>query len=269
MTVYAIATDATLDQADDTLIYAPVYNNAQMQVDLGDADQLTVRLQVEQGSFGSGSWRTIREWISGDAVVQYNWLHRSLNRVRLFIAAAAGGTNIATITELNGQVFELAGPGLALTMHKFDADTGSFKDTPNMVAETASFTLDATKHGNRTTTLDGSGAALAVTFPVATGSGDVYKFMSIADPGTNDLTFTCNVAGGAFLGSCHVMDDASAPTEFASDQSLDDLLTMNNGTTGGTAIGETWKFTDVGVNLWLVEAVVIGDAGEADPWSAV
>ncbi len=268
MGVYARVQDTGFDDVLDTLVYQPIYSPSTLQVTTTDSDQQTILIQVEQGGIGSGSWRTIKTFATGgSATIDHTFYHRSLDRVRLFLQVDGGGSNTATINELNHTVATFQGNGVKMTMDKFAADSGLFRPVIDTVAETADFTATVEKHSNRTTTLDASGAALTIVLPSSTGTLNWYKFVSIVDPGSNDIVISCDADGGFFTGAIHVSTDGSAPTPFSADQTANDLITLNNTTTGGLIVGDTILCTDVGTNVWLVWGQVTSSGAEATPFS--
>ncbi len=270
MGVYASTTDTTFNDVNDTLVYQPIYTHSTIQITATDADQQTIFLQVEQGAIGSGSWRTIKKFVgvlNVNATIDYTFFHRSVDRVRLFLFLDDGGTNTVVINEMNHNVATFEGNGVKLPMDKFASDSGLFRAVVDTVAETATFTATVEKHSNRTTTLDASGGALTITLPSSTGTLNWYRFVSIVDPGSNDIVISCDTDGGFYTGAIHVSTDGSAPTPFSSDQTANDLITLNNTTTGALIVGDSILCTDVGTNVWLVWGQVTSSGGEATPFS--
>ncbi len=269
MATYASVTDTTFNDVNDTLIYQPIYKRSTINMTATDADQQTILVQVEQGGIGSGSWRTIKTFpvSAATATFDFTFYHRTLDRVRLHLTVDNGGTNTVVIAEQNHTVATFQGNGVKMTMDKFAADSGLFRAVVDTVAETADFTATVEKHANRTTTLDASGGALTIVLPSSTGTLNEYTFISIVDPGSNDIVISCDADGGFFTGAIHVSTDGSAPTPFSSDQTANDLITLNNTTTGGLIVGDRISVKDVGTNVWLAWGQVTSSGSEATPFS--
>lgn len=267
MTTYNSASDATFDEDSTSgsptaygLVYVPKYDGATLTVNAADTDQQTVRLQYEQGGVGSGSWRTLKQWVNVN-ISNYSFANKNYARVRIVAVADAGGASTASIAEDVVEVDAIRGKDgkTIYTIDSFEKDAldlgvapkGVYKraNQPSIV-ETASFTAGP-KHVGQIVGLDGSGGALTVTMPSSTGTQDIYEFILTADPGTNDIVFTCDTDAGAFVGWAAVGTDASGPVITGSDNA-NDLITLNNTTQGGLMAGDRITLQDVATNFWRV-----------------
>ena len=61
---------------------------------------MTIALQREAGSPGSGAWQDIEEWTTADATVAYSYYtERDNENLRLFVKVDTSGTATATLTD--------------------------------------------------------------------------------------------------------------------------------------------------------------------------
>lgn len=128
-------------------------------------------------------------------------------------------------------------------------------------------TLDPETHGGKLLLLS-SASAIAVTLPLATGSGVVYRFMVSVAVLTAGATFTKS-GSDIMKGIALTLDnDGAAVTGYAASAAGDDVYTMN-GTTMGGLQGDWVEFTDLASGVWGVSAAVVVPAGSnpADPFS--
>ena len=71
-------------------------------------------------------------------------------------------------------------------------------------------------------------------------------------------------------GAVHMVDADDDSQTTITAKGTDDTVTLNGGTTGGGALGETLTFTDIATNKYVVQGNLIVPAGSnpADPFSA-
>lgn len=68
---------------------------------------MTIALQRESGSKGSGAWDTIKEWSTANATVAYNYTATRANEsLRLYVKVDTSGTATATLTDAGDVLLE-------------------------------------------------------------------------------------------------------------------------------------------------------------------
>lgn len=147
--------------------------------------------------------------------------------------------------------------------------TAGFISGPDSIvpATAATLTVTAAEHSGRTVVLNRA-AGQTVTLPVATGSGNYYRFF-VATTITNPNTTIIRVATAAatMAGVAIVANDTDASASIFETAADSDTITFNGGTTGGIA-GATVELQDVAANLWSVRVVGAATGSEATPFSA-
>lgn len=132
-----------------------------------------------------------------------------------------------------------------------------------VVAQAAgNFTFTVATHEGKLTVVND--ADVVITLPAATGSGAVYHFVVGATAMTAGLV---SVTGNdTFMGRAWGLDtDAEATYEWHP-IAADNEINMN-GTSLGGKTGDSYKFTDILADKWLVEAFIQQSGGaEATPF---
>jgi len=136
-----------------------------------------------------------------------------------------------------------------------------------LVATTAStLTVTAATHGGRIVTLDRA-AGIAVTLPVASGSGTRYWFVLITSITSNSTTIKVPDASGTMTGAAIVLQDAGDTMVGFETAATTDTITWNGTTTGGIK-GDMVELIDIAANLWSVRVTQSATGTEATPFSA-
>jgi hypothetical protein len=128
--------------------------------------------------------------------------------------------------------------------------SGTLVRTPASLTATASLT--AALHANRTSIITGTAAA-AYTLPAATGSGDCYRII-MGQVNTNGTTIVTNApASVSMYGSINILDvDAATQAAFFTvTAGGTDTITLNGTTTGGQ-IGDIVELIDIATDKWAV-----------------
>ena len=126
------------------------------------------------------------------------------------------------------------------------------------VTLTATTTLTAEKHANRTLLMGAAGAALTFTLPAATGSGNTYRFeVSVV----NTSNYIVIASGSDVLQGSIVIGTADAADAFIIEiESTDTTLTFNATTTGGERIGDYVELHDIVSGTWAVSGQMTSDS---------
>lgn len=235
---------------------------------------MTIALQREVGSPGSGAWETLQEWSTANATVAYDHVTQSRNEsLRLIVLVDTSGTATATLTD--SQVEEYASAALkdpgGNPLQRWEengvrVEYGGVRHAEGGVVDVTAATLTATAnlHAGRLVTLNRA-AGVTVTLPAALGTGDRYKFFVGTTVTSNANVIQAASAADSFGGVVGVATDAGGvniPTAAASD-----TLSMNGSTTGGV-LGSWVEFIDVAAGKWMVRGGLVSTGAEATPFSA-
>jgi hypothetical protein len=127
--------------------------------------------------------------------------------------------------------------------------------------------LTPQEHANRLLTIDTAGSLYTLNLPRATGSGDVYEFLSTT---TRTSNVVINAVGTApsnkFVGTIYQQSSGNFFTKFSS--TTNDIITLNQTTTGGAAAGDYLKIVDTAPDQWRVVLGLFNTSGaQATPFS--
>ena len=136
-------------------------------------------------------------------------------------------------------------------------------DRVNATAATLTVTHEA--HGNKVVTLNRAGG-IAVTLPVATGSGQRFTFV-VGTTFTSAGTIKVPDASGVINGLAVQSQDAGNAVQAWEAAATDDTITLDGSTTGGLK-GDRVELIDIASNTWQCTAVLAGTGSEATPFSA-
>lgn len=147
-----------------------------------------------------------------------------------------------------------------------DAVLGSLSGERKLLSVSASsVTLDAS-HAGKIVVLNRA-AGVTVTLPASVGNGDVYTIMvGTTVTSNNDIIKVAN-SSDSFVGRAIACADGGSGLNGWEVVSGDDTITLNGSTKGGYA-GDTIQITDIGGNLFVVNAFLNQTAAEATPFSA-
>ena len=186
---------------------------------------------------------------------------RMLNRLAYDLANAdGGGTDIGVVA--SGDRIPIYDTSAELVGYTFP---GALSLVP--VALTATTTITAALHANRTLLMGASGAALTFTLPAATGTGNKYRFVVTVVNTSNYLIKS--VVGSDLMEGCVIGDDGAAVTTTLRWQAgaTDDTITLNGTTSGGVDIGDWIELEDITSVGWAVRGVVSQSGAEVTPFS--
>ena len=140
---------------------------------------------------------------------------------------------------------------------------GSFSTGLVTIAATDSIT--AIEHAGRINLLGevGGNALVTLTLPLATGTGNIYKFVVSVINTSNYIIKVVNAAH-TMQGQIMITDnDTDVPNVFHTGASAD-TITLNGTTTGGGMIGDYIELIDIATNRWAVNGMVTCPAGSDD-----
>ena len=126
--------------------------------------------------------------------------------------------------------------------------------------------LTAEEHANRLLTISAAGL-YTLNLPRATGSGDVYEFLSTIARTSNIVINAVGTApSNKFVGVIFQMTSANTLVSFAS--TTNDIITLNQTTTGGFGVGDYLKVMDTAPDQWRVILGLFTTSGaQATPFS--
>jgi hypothetical protein len=122
-------------------------------------------------------------------------------------------------------------------------------------------------HANRLLIVDTSNALYTLNLPRAYGTGDVYEILS-TQARTSNLVINAVAAAPSnyFVGTIFQHGSGNVMTKFAS--TANDIITLNQTTTGGVAAGDYLKLIDAAPAVWRVVFGLFTTSGsQATPFS--
>ena len=130
--------------------------------------------------------------------------------------------------------------------------------------------LDPAKHANRLLQISTADAAYTINLPYAKGSGDIYEFLLTVAHTSGSIIINARHPGttsNKFIGvirSNH--SSGNIVIHYAS--TANDIITLNNTTTGGQRAGDHIKIQDVADATWrIVDAWITSSGSQATPFS--
>lgn len=136
-----------------------------------------------------------------------------------------------------------------------------------VLLDAAAVTLNRAQHAGKVICFDRL-AGTTVTLPPATGSGDVYTFLTTKVPTSNSNIVKVANASDVIAGSLTVVDNADGTSTTFGTVAASDTITLNRTTTGGVRIGERFTLVDAAANTWSVQGTVVATGVEVTPFSA-
>jgi hypothetical protein len=233
---------------------------------------MVIKLQLEQGSPGSGSWLNLQT-VSGaaDATVAIDYTTKSHNEhLQLIVTTDTSGTCVATLTEssnLDVKTFkDRVGNSLMTLTQKFTKFHGGIVRSGSgaVVNTTVALSLTEELHAGRIVTANHA-TGFAITLPEATATGNVYTIFYGTTVGSGSATIVAPSSDTSFIGGVGISTDIGGVTILAN--AADDTVTMSGSTTGGVK-GSWLRFTDVESGIFMIEGFLCSTGSEADPFSA-
>lgn len=159
--------------------------------------------------------------------------------------------------------FKLNGTEVTATATQLNAATTGAKATQAGGATKTLVAADATK-----VTLLDTAAGTVVTLPAATGTGDVFEFVTSVIATSNSHIVKVANSTDVFTGALVVVDNSDGTATTFGTVAASDTITLNRTTTGSVKIGERFFVKDVKAGYFSVWGVVVGTGSEATPFSA-
>ena len=129
--------------------------------------------------------------------------------------------------------------------------------------------LQQLKHANRKCYLGevGGNAAVTLTLPAATGSGNEYRFI-VSVVNTSNYVIQVANANDTIDGSVILHQDSANTVVSFNTVAASDTITLNGTTKGGVSIGDELTLIDSLANQYTVKGVLTASGTEATPFSA-
>lgn len=121
-------------------------------------------------------------------------------------------------------------------------------------------------HNDKVITLNRA-AGIAVTLPVATGTGTRLRFIVGTTVTSNSTTIKVGDATDVMIGNAVICNDTDASVSGFEAGASDDTVTFNGTTTGGIK-GDSVELIDIATNTWFVRVTGSATGAEATPFSA-
>ncbi len=210
------------------------------------AGQQTVSRQaLERGT-------NVDSLVMNDLVSSY---HTSLDALVVAELLASAGQTV-TYTDASPTVAELY-PKMVDAIQKVQS---TFFGGPNAII------MHPRRLGFIMASLDTTNRPLVV--PAATGTGNVYTFVTKALATSNSHVIKVANATDVLSGSLTVVDNADGTATTFGTVAASDTITLNRTTTGSVKIGERINIVDVAAGYFSVTGTVIATGSEATPFSA-
>jgi len=238
-------------------------------------------VQVERAmSPDESAWEVILgPYNTDNATVAAEYVTRSRNeRIRVRCTSDTSGTGTYSISDGDKEVSaitdEEGNPLIThtqaqTTLHKQVVNSAGTVGPAPVDATDATLAVTAALHAGRTVTLNRA-AGVVCTLPVATGTGNKYRFVVGTAITSNGGIVKVGDATDTFVGICSgADDDVEGATGYQwNSETGDDTFTMDGTATGGL-IGDCFECEDIGTNQWAVNGrITQSGAFEATPFSA-
>lgn len=227
---------------------------------------MTIALQIEKGSPGSGAWELIKQWSTADATVAYNYKTKSLNeRLRLIVLVDTSGTATATLADNTDLLlYELKDEAGFVRVRFYQDGPVFYNQDGDVVSDMrqnqaiinladANASISAANSG-KTHVIANVSADRTFTLP-AVEDGLRYKFVAeVGSADGHDWIFVANATANLFKGGVLMIDTDAGPATaalVAADQSDDDQLQIN------LPQGGTWLEMYCDGTYWIVSGVVL------------
>lgn len=129
--------------------------------------------------------------------------------------------------------------------------------------------LTSVEHANRLLTISTAGSLHTLNLPRAEGSGDVYEFLVTVAMTSNIVINAVGTApSNKFVGCIYQQATGSGNTLTRFASTTNDIITLNQTTTGGLAAGDYLKLCDTAPDQWrIVFGLFTTSGAPATPFS--
>jgi hypothetical protein len=199
---------------------------------------MTIALEREQGSKGSGAWEEIKRWSEADATVAYEYTSKKPNEsLRLIVLVDNSGTATATLTDSGDVLLDTIKDKDGNPVAKIWEGGGVTFPDSIIVLTDANATIKASDSG-KTHIVPNVSADRTFTLPPAE-LGLYYRFVAMVGAADgHDWIFATDATDELFYGGVLMIDTDASPATAAAvvaDQSNDDAFQVNL-PQGGTVV---------------------------------
>lgn len=214
---------ASFTAAGDSVSLSMTHKGDIAAVAISGTYAMTIQLQRETGSPGSGAWELIKEWSTANATVAYTYRTKADNeQLRLIVTADTSGTATATLTDTNDALLEERFDSLGKIIERRYQDGSIFYNAAGQVVidtrmdEKIILVTDANTsilaaNSGKTHLIANVSADRTFTLP-SPSDGLYYKFVAqVGAADGHDWIFTTSSDTNYFLGGVvHLDDDAGS-----------------------------------------------------------
>ena len=134
----------------------------------------------------------------------------------------------------------------------------------------ATITITPQEHAGKLLLMTRASNVMTINLPVASGSGDVYKFLNAAVRTSGSVVINAGAgtpgASGVFVGQ--VTSHGGAASNISYVTSTNDIFTLNITTTGGVNPGDYLEVVDTAAGIWRVTKAEVWASGlQATPFT--
>ncbi len=178
----------------------------------------------------------------------------------------AGSAVTATAAELNIIASSGATNADLIKLHAVSATAAQINTVAIPGAVTlAAGAMTAAANGNGKINVHSAAAGVAMTLPLATGSGAMFQIVVRTIVATSSLTFTC-AGSDKLVGAIIQSKSATDIINYAANGSSNTTVTLDGSTKGGN-VGDHLRFIDVASGLWYVDGYTLATGTVASPIS--
>ena len=248
---------ASLTTVGDKVSLSLTYKGDVAAIALSGTYDMTIALQREIGSKGSGAFETLKTWDTADATVAYNHVAtRPDENLQVIVLVDNSGTCVATITDAGDVLLETVTDEAGnVVSRRYEGGGVVLADAVVLLAD-ANASIKAADSGkihvianvsaDRTFTLPAGFPGANYSFRAQVGAADGH-----------DWIFATAAATELFAGGVLMVDTDAGPATVAAvvaDQSNDDAFQVNV-PQGATRVDMAWDGT-----YWVVSGVVLSTA---------
>lgn len=208
-------------------------------------------------------------WDVSATAFKYTTVAELLNGLVTVNAAGTALTGANTATNDQFLIYDLSATAAKyITVAEMYESMRLASVAANIIAAGSTLSVTAALHGGKTIALDTLTGSVC-TLPVATGSGNVYTFITKVLATSNSHIIKVADASGLMAGVIVAGDNADGTATSFATTATSDTITLNRTTTGSVRIGgDQITLTDIATNVYAVAGNTICTGGEATPFSA-
>lgn len=137
----------------------------------------------------------------------------------------------------------------------------------NVPAATTILAITQALHAGKIVTLSNT-APIAITLPLATGTGNFYRFQVQVAATATASTISRHTTADIMQGFVTALTTASANVVGYGTTATANTISLN-GTTLGGVVGDWYELVDIGTGIWMVDANTSPTGTTATPFSHV